>query len=164
MRVLATDPGFDRIGFASLEKQSDGRMQLLFSECFETDRSLSFPERLFLVAARFNEHITTHHPDCVAIEKVFFSKNRKTAMLVAEVRGALTYLTLKHKLTIAEYEPSVVKNSVTGNGSASKDAVFQMIRRLVRIDEKERYDDEYDAVAIGITHLLASRKPIQHLT
>ena len=142
-----------------MENEQDSGMRLLFSECFETDRSLPYPDRLLLVGNRARDHIDAHQPDCVALEKLFFSKNKRTAMAIAEVRGSLITVARSRGADLFEYGPSTVKKSVTGNGSAGKSDIVRMIRRLIRIDEKKRYDDEYDAIAIGITHLLASRNP-----
>ena len=158
MRVLAIDPGFGRNGFAVLENSRQHNADLLFSECFETDKDLPFYDRLLLVANRMREHITTYQPDCVALETLFFSKNQKTVMEVAEIRGGVILVAREHGLPVAEYGPSTVKVSVTGDGRANKQSILRMIHRLIRIDEKKRYDDEYDAIAIGITHVLASRR------
>lgn len=157
MRVLGIDPGFDRSGFAVLEKTPENKTGLLFSECFETSRALPFFDRLHAVCDRLRHHIETQKPECIALEKLFFSKNKKTAMNVSEMRGAVILVARDHGLPVTEYGPSTIKSSIAGDGRAGKETITRMIHRLLPLDQKKRYDDEYDAIAISLTHLFASR-------
>jgi crossover junction endodeoxyribonuclease RuvC len=84
---------------------------------------------------------------------LFFNKNIKTAIAVAEVRGALIYLAKKHSLPIYEFGPQEIKVAVTGYGKSDKTAVFDMLKRLVPNLKTQALDDEYDAIATGITCL-----------
>jgi len=93
----------------------------------------------------------------MALEKLFFAKNQKTAMHVAEVRGALLQLAGANGLPVVEYSPGEVKSAAAGSGRADKQAVAKMIHALMKIEKKIRHDDEYDAIAIGITHLARAR-------
>ncbi len=156
MRVLAIDPGFGRCGVAVIEKE-DGKERLAYSDCIETSAKLPFPERLATVAEECVRLIKVYAPDAVAIEKVYFSNNQKTAMQVAEVRGALIGAASAAGVPVSEYTPGEVKSAAAGWGSADKTQVAKMIHLLVRIDKQIRHDDEYDAIAIGITHLARSR-------
>lgn len=157
MRVLGIDPGFGRNGFAVLEKKTDSTIDLLFSECFETSKHDPFFDRLHAVCAQFRKHIRRFQPECIALEKLIFSKNKKTVMHVSELRGAIILVSREENLPIIEYGPSTIKVTVTGNGRARKEDITRMIHRLIRIEQKKEYDDEYDAIAIGLTHLFASR-------
>ncbi|MCY4577114.1 MAG: crossover junction endodeoxyribonuclease RuvC [Candidatus Kaiserbacteria bacterium] len=154
MKVLAIDPGYGRIGFAVLLKEG-GKTNLLFSECFETEKETVFEERLKKIGDRIRDIAQAHQPDCAAIERLFFSKNKKTALQTAEVRGVCIYTTKEYNLTIAEYTPNQVKNAITGNSNATKSDVIRMVPRLITLDSRKRHDDEYDAIAIGITHLVS---------
>lgn len=151
MRVLAIDPGYGRCGVAVLEKTS-GRETLMYSDCIETSETASFPMRLVRVADECDRLIHTFKPDVVALESLFVTKNQKTAMHVAEVRGALMYIAERAGLPIAEYTPGQVKSAL-GYGSADKKQIIKMVHALLRIDKEIRHDDEYDAIAVGITHL-----------
>ena len=155
MKVLAIDPGYGRIGFAILEKKPM-RHTLIFSECFETDQHNAFEKRLADIGERLQKIIHIHRPDHAAIERLFFSKNKKTALRTAEVRGACIYTAKSNGLTITEYTPNQIKNAVTGNSNAVKKDIIRMLPNLISLDAKKRHDDEYDAVAIGITHLAAT--------
>lgn len=89
----------------------------------------------------------------VAIEEVFFSKNQKTALSVAEARGAIKYVAAAGGYPVLEFNPSAVKIALTGEGRAEKSQVTAMVRRILRLDDTRRLDDEYDAIALGITAL-----------
>ena len=155
MKVLAIDPGYGRIGFAVLTKEG-GKTNLLFSECFETEKDLLFEERLTQVGDRERSIIQTYQPDCMAIERLFFAKNKKTALQTAEVRGVCIYAAKECGLPVAEYTPNQVKSAITGSGNAGKQDMIRMVPQLITLDHKKRHDDEYDAIAVGITHLVSA--------
>jgi len=159
MKVLAIDPGYGRCGVAVVEKEN-GREQLLYSDCIETSGDDAFPERLAAVAAECARLLRLHAPDCMAIEKLFFAKNQKTAMHVAEVRGALIQIAAENDIPVFEYSPGEVKNATTGSGRADKQQIAAMVRLLIKMEKPVRHDDEYDAIAIGITHLARARAPL----
>ena len=154
MRVLSIDPGFGRCGFAVMEKGSLNKYVILFSECFETDTEANFSERLEVVGKKLEVMIKKYNPDIVAIEKIFFQKNKKTAMDVSQVIGALSYIAESAEIPVKNYTPNEVKSSITGNGNANKKQVEFMVKQMVDIDpNKKMIDDEYDAIAVGITCL-----------
>lgn len=164
MRVLALDPGYERLGIAVLEKEIGGKEQLIFSECFQTPKTSLFTNRLHAVGVELCKIIKEYSPEAVAIESLFFTNNQKTAMHVAEVRGVIMYEAMNHKLQFAEYTPGQIKIAVTGDGRADKKQIFSMVSRLVKIDKEIKFDDEYDAIAIGITFLAAGSYPqLNHL-
>ena len=132
---------------------------MIFSECFQTPKSAPFAERLYAVGDEIKNIIEKYSPQAVAIESLFFTNNQKTAMHVAEIRGVIMYETMKNKLQFAEYTPNQIKNAVTGDGRADKKQIFSMVTKLVKIDKKIEYDDEYDAIAIGITFLASMSYP-----
>ena len=156
MRILAFDPGYERLGVAVLEKQN-GKEVLLHSECVRTSAKLSFPERLKELGAAAEQLIEEWAPAAVALEQVFFEKNAKTAMQVAEVRGALTYIVAKHGIEVLQYAPAAVKVAVTGYGKSDKAAVALMVGKLVSLPVRKRLDDELDAIAVGLTCLASHR-------
>lgn len=155
-RILAFDPGFERLGIAVVEK-INGKETLLHSECVRTDKSLEFSERLSLLGAAVEELIETWRPTAVAVEEVYFENNAKTAMRVAEVKGMLSYIAATHTLPVHQYTPMEVKVAITGYGKSDKAAVSMMVMRLVHIPAKKRLDDEIDAIAVGLTCLASVR-------
>ena len=152
MKILAIDPGYQRLGIAVIEKNRGTKETLIYSECFETDKKLEHSERLALVANKISETIKEYNPEAVALETLFFSTNQKTAIKVAEVRGVILSEVSRTGLKTYEYNPMQVKVAVTGYGKSDKSQVMFMTKKLLRID-KEALDDEYDAMAIGLTCL-----------
>lgn len=156
MRVLAIDPGYGRCGMAVIEKRG-GKDVLLFSDCIETAVGDPFPERLAAVADAAQRLVAQYLPDCMALEKLYVTRNQKTAMHVAEVRGALLHVAAVAGLSVAEYTPGQVKQAAAGWGGADKRAVARMIHALLKIEKPIEHDDEYDAIAVGITHVAHAR-------
>ena len=150
-RILAIDPGYERLGIAVIEKEQNERETLVYSDCFKTSAKLAFTERLKLLGEEIERLIDQHKPSALAIEKLFFNSNQKTAMQVSEVRGALLFIALSRGLAIYEYTPLEIKVAVTGDGKSDKGRVTVMIPKLIRLEKQIRHDDEYDAIAIGLT-------------
>jgi len=158
MRVLAFDPGFERLGVAIVEKVN-GKEVLVHSECVRTSSKLTFPERLLQIGAAAEVLIEKFKPEAMALEEIFFGKNEKTGVQIAEVRGVLTYLAMARGLTVYDYTPLEVKIAITGYGKSDKTAVAAMVPRLVSLPALKRLDDEVDAIAVGLT-CLASIRPL----
>lgn len=156
MRVLAIDPGYDRLGIAVLEG-TGLQPQLIHSTCIETSKNRSFTERLEQVGVMFDDLLQTHTPQVVAIETLFFNKNVKTAMNVAHIRGVLLFLATQAGCSIHEFSPQAIKVAVTGYGNSDKAAVTLMVKRLLPNTPTTAHDDEYDAIAVGITYLAHQR-------
>ncbi len=152
MRVIAIDPGYDRVGIAVLEKTSAReRETVIHSECFTTSKNESMAVRLNAVGSRVAQIILDHHPEFAALETLYFSKNQKTALSVAEARGVLVYECARAGLTLFEYPPSHIKIAITGHGASTKHEIMGMIPRLVTMKKIDIFDDEFDAIAVGIT-------------
>lgn len=157
MRIIAIDPGYERLGIAILEKFEKTKELVLFSECFQTDKKLSHPERLALVGNEIRKIIKEYTPEILAIETLFFSKNVKTALSVAEARGVALFCASDMGLEIREFSPADIKIAVTGHGQSDKKQVITMVEKLVKINGKIKHDDEYDAIATGITYFAMNR-------
>lgn len=160
LRVIGIDPGYDRCGVAIAEKDN-GREVLLFSTCITTNKSDLFSERVRQVIEGITTVIETYTPAALALETLFFNQNRKTALQVAEVRGAILHTAASRGIAIHEYSPQAVKIAITGHGKSDKQSVAAMIERLYHPKTAIQYDDEYDAIAIAMTALAhtASRTP-----
>ncbi len=161
MRVLGIDPGYGRCGMAIVERDQKGKDILIFSQCVETSAQMEFTERLDIIARECARLIEEFEPSQLAIEKLFFNTNQKTAMRVAEVRGALIQSASERSVAVFEYTPMQVKSAVAGSGSADKRQVAAMVRLLMKIEKKIAHDDEYDAIALALTHLAYARTSVQ---
>lgn len=151
MKILAIDPGFDRMGVAILERTA-GREELRYSTCVQTSPKLPFPERLKLLGDAVDAVVAEYAPDAAALETLLFGKNEKTASKVAEVRGMLIYKATVFGLPVHEYTPMQVKVAVAGYGKADKTQVATMVRSIMKLPLEKRLDDELDAIAIGLTY------------
>jgi len=153
---MGIDPGYERLGIAVIEKES-GKESLIHSECFQTDAALSFHERLHLLGEQLETIIKKHKPKHLALENVFFNTNQKTAMDVAAVRGVILYVARTNNLETFEYSPPQIKSAVGGSGRANKKEVATMLHHLITINKEIRLDDEYDAIAVALTHSAINR-------
>lgn len=151
MRILAIDPGYDRLGIAVIEGDPS-RPTLIMSNCVIPDKG-EHKDRLATVSRAITDAIHEHTPDALAIETLFFNANVKTALKVAEARGAVLAAAGLASLPVIECSPQQVKIAITGHGGADKSSVASMIPRLLTLPPKKRLDDELDAIAIGVTAL-----------
>src|SRR5579872_861118 len=113
MKVLAIDPGYERLGIAIIEKLPRGKEILIYSNCLLTSKKSPHPERLLRIAEELARLIEEFEPDALSIEGLFFSKNQKTALQVAEARGVILSKGAEAGLIIKEFSPMEVKISVT---------------------------------------------------
>lgn len=144
------------MGVAVMEK-AGGKESFIFSTCILTDKKSTLPERIGELGVALDELIVKYQPDQVAIETLFFNKNQKTAIAVAEARGVVIYLARKYKAEVKEFGPAEVKVATTGYGKSDKQGVFDMLKRLVPNIPVKALDDEYDAIAVAVTALAHHR-------
>lgn len=156
MIVLGIDPGYDRCGLALISKSAQGS-ELIDSFCLVTNKKDTFSQRLLSIGNQLEKIIKDNKPDELAMEKLFFSVNQKTALQVAEVRGLISYLGAKHRLPLYEYGPGEIKLTITGYGKANKNQIALMLPRLIKIKKDISLDDEFDAIAIALAHLAIKR-------
>ena len=157
MKILGIDPGYDRLGIAIIEKPAKGREILLYSNCFQTSAKDDMYVRFGKIGAEISRVLDEYKPDALALETLFITKNQKTAMRVAEARGIIIYEASKRKLPIFEYGPMEIKTAVTSDGKSDKERVMKMIPLLISMPKKITVDDEYDAIAVALTHAACSR-------
>lgn len=157
MILLSIDPGFERLGLAIIQKEGRGKEILLYSECFKTSAKLLHEERLRLIGNKITDVIKTYKPTELATEKLFFTSNQKTVIPVAEARGVILFIAGTYNLKVSEYSPPQIKVAVTGYGRSDKTQIMTMIPRLITLIKPIKSDDEFDAIAIGLTHCAISR-------
>ena len=158
MKIIGIDPGYERVGIAVLEKnKTDRKETVLYSNCFKTNAKLSLDERIFLIGKEIEKVIKEFSPEVMAIEKLFFENNAKTAMGVSEARGAIVFVAKSLGLKVLQYTPLQIKSAVTGYGKADKSAVHMMVHKLVTLPKDVKQDDEIDAVAVAITGFATER-------
>ena len=157
MKILGIDPGFDRCGVAVVERVGNNKEKVVDSGCITTSSSDPFEERLLKVVGGVKDWISIHNPGICALERLYFTKNQKTAMRVAETRGAILAAVAGCGVAVQEFGPGEIKVAVTGNGRASKDQVVRMVSLILDMHKDGALDDEYDAIAVALTALAVHR-------
>ena len=150
-RVLAVDPGYDRLGIAVIDGDPSKPI-CVWSDTILPPKGLR-EARLAFVFSAVRDAIQAHSPTVLALESLFFTKNQSTGIGVAEARGAVLSAAGLVELPVLEFSPQQVKLAVTGYGNADKKAIILMVPKLVTLTEKKRLDDEFDAIALGIAAL-----------
>ena len=148
MRILGLDPGFGRLGYAVTET-AGGQTRCLTCGCFETETSRSPGTRLVTLRDAVRALLDEFRPEQAVLERLYFSKNVRTAIAVAEARGMLLTLLAEAHVPILEVSPQEVKSGVTGKGNAPKEQVKRMVTLIFRLDKPPRPDDAADALAIA---------------
>ncbi|WP_432633193.1 crossover junction endodeoxyribonuclease RuvC [Brachyspira sp.] len=154
MITLGIDPGFARCGYAFIESKNSV-YKIVDCGLIETFQSMEYNQRLKKIYEELNNLIVKYKPENAAIEELFFSKNSKTALKVAEARGIIILALTINNIDFKEYKPKEVKSQITGNGNANKDAVIKMINLFT--GSKIIQDDTADAVAIALAHASRNR-------
>jgi crossover junction endodeoxyribonuclease RuvC len=135
-----------------IEKTFKGKEILLYSACLQTFAKDTIYQRFGKIGAEVRHIIETFKPDALAIETLFITKNQKTAMRVSEARGIILYEAFNAKVPIYEYTPMQIKVAVTSDGNSDKERIIKMVHILIDIPSKKAKDDEYDAIAVALTH------------
>jgi crossover junction endodeoxyribonuclease RuvC len=151
MRVLGVDPGLGRCGWAVLD-QHGGRAVAAGYGTVHTEGDEVAP-RLAALAAGLRQVLATHRPEALAIERLFFNANVRTAMTVGQASGVVLLLAAEHGLEVSAYTPPQVKQAVTGSGSAPKEQVGYMVKALLGLASVPTPADTADALAVALCHL-----------
>ena len=151
MRILGIDPGYAIVGFGVIEARN-GKYRPIEYGAITTRAGDDFGARLSELFDGMNEILSTYNPDAVAVEKLYFATNKRTAIGVAEARGVILLSLSRSGVPVFEYTPMQVKQAITGYGKAIKPQVQEMTRRLLDLPEVPRPDDTADALAMAICH------------
>ena len=157
MKILGIDPGMAIVGYAMIGVENDN-IELLTSGSIQTDKKKDDSKRLLEIYNDLSTIVEKYQPDCASVEQLFFFKNQKTIIPVAEARGVILTVLEKYNIPTYSYTPMEVKQVLTGYGRAEKKEVEQMVRIALESQELPKLDDTVDAIAIAICH---SRSIIQ---
>lgn len=157
MRILGIDPGTGICGFGVIEVKKTGRAKMIDNGVIATPPHTQLSERLLDIYESMHEIIKLNKPDCVSIEKLFFTKNVTTGISVAEARGVVLLVCKQHELPTFEYTPNEIKKTMTGYGSADKKQMQEMVKLHLDLTSVPKPDDAADALAAAITHSLMHR-------
>ncbi len=151
MVILGIDPGYAIVGYGVVQMQNS-RYRPLEHGAITTKAAQEFSVRLEVIYDAMRAILHKWKPDAVAIERLFFNNNQKTAIQVAESRGVILLAVQQARVPIAEYTPLQVKQAVTGYGQAKKAQVMEMTKRLLCLAQMPKLDDTCDALAMAICH------------
>ena len=151
MRIMGIDPGYAIVG-VGLVDYDNVRFSLVEYGAITTPAELPFETRLRQIYDDMVGLNTQYRPDAVAMEQLFFTTNRTTAIAVAEARGVLLLAAEQQGVPVFSYTPLQVKSAVVGYGKAEKEQVMEMTRRLLNLKSVPQPDDAADALAIAICH------------
>ncbi len=159
MVILGIDPGTATTGYGLIEVNGDNTLKVIEYGLIETSKDTSAGKRLASIQLQLTEIITLHKPDVLAIEKLFFATNAKTAIRVGQAQGVMLYSAAIADIPVYEYAPGSIKKKVSGNGRADKLDIQKAVRKLLgakvrkKKGEKTHFDNAADALAVAICHV-----------
>ena len=151
MKILGIDPGMAIVGYGLIDVNDDN-MELLTSGSIQTAKNLPDSKRLLEISEDLSQIVEKYKPDCASVENLFFFKNQKTVIPVAEARGVILTVLEKFGIPTYSYTPMEVKQVLTGYGRADKKEVEQMVKISLESEKLPKLDDTVDAIAIAICH------------
>lgn len=152
MRILGIDPGVAITGYSIIE-ENGADYCCIASGCIRTASDCEPERRLLTIFDRITELVIEYSPQALAVEKIFFSKNVRTAFQVGEARGVVLLVAARAGILLFEYTPLQVKQAVAGYGKAEKAQVQKMVQLLLKLQRQPAVDDEADAMAVALCHL-----------
>src|SRR3954447_8857632 len=150
--VLGIDPGLSRCGYGAVGRER-GVMQAVAAGVLRTAPSDPLPQRLATLLGDLRELVADVRPDAVAVERVLFQVNERTAMSVGQASGLALVAAAEAGVPVFQYSPNEVKQAVAGYGSAGKEQVQRMVQSLLGLADLPRPPDAADALGLAITHL-----------
>lgn len=151
IRILGIDPGYAIVGFGVLDYDGVNFSPIEYGAVL-TEAGVPFPERLRAIHEDIEFIFNKFKPDCMAIERLYFTTNQKTAIDVAQARGITVLSAAIRSVPVSEYTPLQVKLSVTGYGKAEKKQVMEMTKSILGLAQIPKPDDAADALAIAVCH------------
>jgi len=154
MFVLGIDPGLSRCGYGLVSRSAaTSDLTAEAAGVIETDPGADLPDRLWIVQRELRALVAECRPDAVAVERVFFQVNARTAMSVGQASGLALAAAAEHGSEVVQYTSNEVKQALVGYGSATKEQVQRMVTSVLRLGATPRPPDVADALALAVCHL-----------
>jgi crossover junction endodeoxyribonuclease RuvC len=150
---MGIDPGLSRCGYGLVGSGATGELQAVCAGVIETDPDAELAERLLIVHRELRALLAEHRPQAVAVERVFFQVNVKTAMSVGQASGLALVAAAELGCAIAQYTSNEVKQALVGYGGATKEQVQKMVAKVLGLAEVPQPPDVADALALAACHL-----------
>ncbi len=157
MIILGIDPGLATLGYGVIEKDGRGNFRAVDCGVVTTAKEEGLPVRLAMLEEGIQKIIDKFHPDEIAMEELFFSKNITTGIAVAHARGVALLTCVKNCGRLYEYTPMQIKQALTGYGKADKKQMQSVVTSLLKLDKAPKPDDAADALAIALCHGFTGR-------
>ena len=151
MKIIGVDPGYAIVGWGVLNYNNSKFLTIDYN-AITTSANEKFSKRLEIIYDELSYVLNVYKPDCVSIEKLFFSANKKTAIDVAQARGVVLLAAKKFNIPIFEYAPVEVKQAIAGYGRATKKQVMDMVKLTLNLKKIPKPDDVADALALAVAH------------
>ncbi len=152
LTIMGIDPGTATVGYGVVHFTPRDAFEYISSGTIQTPSTMSPGKRLGMIRADLIELITLFKPDILSVEAIFFFKNAKTVVPVAQARGIILEVAAGFDVATFEYTPMQVKLQIAGFGRAEKPVVQQAVARLLNLNEIIRPDDASDALALAVCH------------
>jgi crossover junction endodeoxyribonuclease RuvC len=149
--VLGIDPGVSCLGYGAVRREGSGFRATAYG-VIRTPRTLPLPERLGRLATELESLVDDVAPAAMAVERVLFQVNTRTAMSVGQASGLALSIAGRAGIPVTDYSPNEVKLAVAGHGGATKAAVQQMVTRMLGLPAPPRPPDAADALALALCH------------
>lgn len=156
MLVLGIDPGLARTGWG-LVKKKNSQAKAVGYGCLTTKKETVEAKRLLSLYREVKVLLRKHKPEVLALEKLFFTTNAKTAFSVSQARGVIVLTAAEAKIPVFSYTPLQVKLAITGYGKAEKIQMQKMIKSILKLPEIPKPDDTADALAVALTHCFTTK-------
>lgn len=162
MLILGIDPGTQILGYSLLDTESTPP-GIVVMDVLYLKRIADFNQRIRQIYESTVRIIDSFHPDHLAIEAPFFGKNVQSMLKLGRAQGVAIAAAISRDIPFSEYEPSVIKQHITGNGNASKQQVAAILQSILRFDQSPKYLDATDALAVAYTAHLSLVNPLADL-
>ncbi len=149
--ILGIDPGTTVLGYGLIHIQGT-KIEMLNFGVIQLNKLDNQPDKLKRIFDRIDELMEEYKPDEMAIEAPFFGKNVQSMLKLGRAQGVAIAASLRRNIPYEEYTPKRIKQSITGNGNASKEQVAAMLQTLLRFDELPKYLDATDGLAAAVCH------------
>jgi len=161
--ILALDSGIEKTGYAVFEKKPSGNTDFKYitSGMIHTAKTKTTEQRLLQIYQELSKLITTFKPDVMVIEQLFFFKNQKTAIRVAQSQGVVMLLAAEKKIKAEFLTPLQIKSIVTGYGQSDKKSVQKMLQLTLHLDKELKQDDQADAIACGLAYCYLNKSLVE---
>ncbi len=158
MRILGVDPGTRHTGAGVIETQAN-RYSLIHFEVINVKDTIPLPRRLYFIYQELSRIVAAYKPEVLALENVFYSKDIRSTVKIGEARACAMLAASAHGIDVVEYPPARVKQSVSGNGRATKEQIQQMVKMLLNLKTVPPADGA-DALAVAICHVHSAQNAL----